>query len=91
MAAGFQRGVTMGILEADPFASHAERAWQAACARVDEHGILTGVSAAVWASTVREHYHYVPTGFLVPWGQGPLILAAYWRERQEEGREHEDH
>jgi unsaturated rhamnogalacturonyl hydrolase len=34
------------------------------------------VSANVFACTVASHYHHVPRGAVVPWGQGPLLLAA---------------
>jgi hypothetical protein len=43
---------------------------------VDERGVLGGVSAGVGASTAASHHPNVPTGFVVPWGQGPLLLAA---------------
>lgn len=38
-------------------------------------GTVTGVSAAVNACTQISHYAHVPRGFVVPWGQGPLVLA----------------
>lgn len=44
-------------------------------AAIDENGVLTGVSAEVWACTLDEHYWYVPRDFVVPWGQGPAALA----------------
>lgn len=53
----------------------ADRARLATIASIDEAGVLTGVSAAVWASTVESHYHHVPRGFTVAWGQGPALLA----------------
>jgi unsaturated rhamnogalacturonyl hydrolase len=74
-AAGFAQGVAAGLLD-ESFAERARRAWQDAWSRVDEQGVLTGVSAAVWASTTPSHYPNVPVGFVVPWGQGPLLLAA---------------
>jgi unsaturated rhamnogalacturonyl hydrolase len=75
MALGFRRAVRLGIVPASDYAEPAERALAAALAAVDRNGVLTGVSAAVWACTARGHYGYVPTGFVVPWGQGPLVLA----------------
>lgn len=84
IATGFWRGIALNVLDTDPFAMHAEKAWRAAWERVDRNGMLGGVSAAVGASTAATHYHHVPTGFLVPWGQGPLILAACSREQQAE-------
>ena len=43
---------------------------------VDVGGLRTGVSAAVCSSTSDEHYQHVPRGYDVPWGQGPLLIAA---------------
>ena len=76
MATAFARGIDVGVLPADPFRSAGRRAWAATRACLDEAGVLTGVSAAVWSSTSLEHYFHVPRGFTVPWGQGPLLLAA---------------
>jgi unsaturated rhamnogalacturonyl hydrolase len=76
MAAGFHQGVEHGWLERETYLPRAERAWQAALAAVADDGELTDVSAAVWSSTSQSHYHHVPRGFVVPWGQGPLLQAA---------------
>jgi unsaturated rhamnogalacturonyl hydrolase len=74
-AAGFAHGVQVGLLE-QAFAERALAAWRYAWSRVDADGKVEGVSAAVWASTQPSHYANVPTGFVVPWGQGVLLLAA---------------
>jgi unsaturated rhamnogalacturonyl hydrolase len=74
-AVGFARGVERGLLD-ESFRGPARRAWESTWSKVDEGGILRGVSAAVWASTEPSHYPNVPVGFVVPWGQGPLLLAA---------------
>ncbi len=74
MATGFRRGCHLGLLD-DRFEEAEQRARAAACDSTSEDGILTGVSAAVWACTFPLHYAHVPRGFLVPWGQGPLVLA----------------
>lgn len=74
-AAGFARGVELGVLDTRVL-SAADRAWSAALGELDAAGRLAGVSAAVWACTDLSHYGHVPTGFQVPWGQGPLLLAA---------------
>jgi unsaturated rhamnogalacturonyl hydrolase len=74
-AAGFAQGIAAGLL-GDDFAEPARRAWQHTLARVDERGILSDVSAAVWPCTDQSHYWHAPTGFMVPWGQGPLLVAA---------------
>jgi unsaturated rhamnogalacturonyl hydrolase len=76
MVAGFLRGIELGVLDPERFAPAAERAWDATWAAVDAEGLLAGVSAAVYSSTVPEHYAHVPRGFDVPWGQGPLLVAA---------------
>ncbi len=73
-AAGLARSVRLGLLD-DATLPVAERAYAAGLAAVNDDGIVTGISRAVWASTARGHYLAVPTGDVVPWGQGPLILA----------------
>jgi unsaturated rhamnogalacturonyl hydrolase len=76
MAAGFRRGIELGVLDAARFGPAATLAWAATWRAVDGDGLLTGVSAAVYSSTVADHYAHVPRGFDVPWGQGPLLVAA---------------
>jgi unsaturated rhamnogalacturonyl hydrolase len=75
VAAGFAAGVQQGLLGQE-FEVSARRAWDDAWSQVDDDGMLANVSAAVWASTAQSHYVHVPRGFLVPWGQGPLLVAA---------------
>jgi unsaturated rhamnogalacturonyl hydrolase len=74
-AAGFARGVRLGLLPPEMQAV-AERAFAAGLQTVDSRGIVRGVSVAVWACTRREHYLALATGSVVPWGQGPFLLAA---------------
>jgi unsaturated rhamnogalacturonyl hydrolase len=81
-AAGLTRAITMGVLPEADFGEPAERAWHAALKRTTSEGMLAGVSSAVGACTSPGHYRYVPTGWLVPWGQGPLLLAAHARHRR---------
>lgn len=76
MAVAFHRGIALGVLPVEPFAPAGERAWAATRGALDETGLLAGVSAAVYSSTALEHYAHVPRGFDVPWGQGPLLVAA---------------
>lgn len=71
----FYRGMHLGVLDANDYAEPAKRALRAVLERVDDHGKLTVVSAAVGACTQPSHYHHVSVGHTVPWGQGPLILA----------------
>jgi unsaturated rhamnogalacturonyl hydrolase len=74
-AAGLAGGAMRGLLDRDAVRA-AIKAWKEAWSHVDERGVLLDVSAAVWASTEASHYWAVPKGFVVPWGQGPLLLAA---------------
>jgi unsaturated rhamnogalacturonyl hydrolase len=78
MAIAFRRGIELGVLDEATFGPAAARAWDATWRAVDADGLLTGVSAAVYSSIVEEHYAHVPRGFDVPWGQGPLLVAARW-------------
>ena len=75
VAAGVGAAVASGVLGNDQL-DLARRAWSNTAALVGEDGVLAGVSANVWACTVPSHYHHVPRGAVVPWGQGPLLLAA---------------
>ena len=75
MAAGFYRAIRQGIVTEEEAREPAERAVQAIVAGVDGGGRLREVSAAVMACTVASHYAHVPRGFVVPWGQGPAVLA----------------
>lgn len=76
MVIGFRRAMRIGIGDGARLADATDRAWTATVAALDESGLLTDVSAAVYSSTADEHYHAVPVGFDVPWGQGPLLIAA---------------
>jgi unsaturated rhamnogalacturonyl hydrolase len=72
----FWRGIDLGVLDEATFGEPAARAWSAAMDCVTDEGKLTLVSAAVGSSTLPSHYHHVSLGHTVPWGQGPLVLAA---------------
>jgi unsaturated rhamnogalacturonyl hydrolase len=74
-ALGLWRGISRGWFRGE-LSQTADRAWKAGLELVSESGSMSGVSAAVWASTVESHYGNVPIGFQVPWGQGSLLLAA---------------
>jgi unsaturated rhamnogalacturonyl hydrolase len=80
VAAGFARGIRLGLLEPG-LIGVAERAYAAGLRAVDEDGAVRGVSQAVWACTARGHYRQTPVGDAVPWGQGPLLVAAAALER----------
>lgn len=74
-ATGFARGLRQELLGPE-FREPCLRAWRAGLGAADADGLVAGASAIVWASTSPDHYRNVPRSFLVPWGQGPLHLAA---------------
>ena len=75
MAAGVARAVRMGLASGERVLIILERARQALLGGLTREGVLQKVSAAVMASTLPSHYSHVPTGYFVPWGQGPAALA----------------
>lgn len=81
MAGAFYRGIRLGLLDAAQFRPAADRAYNAMLANLDENGNLQGVSAAVYAALTQEHYWHVPRGYIVPWGQGPVLTAALARQQ----------
>ncbi len=81
MAAAFYRGIRLGLLPAAEFRAPADRAYDAMLANLDAEGNLQGVSAAVYAALTQQHYWHVPRGYIVPWGQGPVLTAARARQQ----------
>ncbi len=75
MAAGFARAVALGVVASDAVEQPTRRARQAVRGSIGADGTLQNVSVAVMACTRASHYSHVPRGFLVPWGQGPALLA----------------
>jgi unsaturated rhamnogalacturonyl hydrolase len=78
MAAGFRRAVDLGVMPPERVSATlaaASAALEATVAALNPGGVLTDVSAAVWACTEPSHYCHVPRGMVVPWGQGPALLA----------------
>lgn len=75
------RRLGMSWKEAD---AAGQRAHDAMVASVDESGWLRGVSATVWSSTQMGHYLHVPLDYMVPWSQGPLLIALHERYRASE-------
>jgi unsaturated rhamnogalacturonyl hydrolase len=75
MAYGMARALRMGLVSGSVFVNSVERARSAVLGSISTEGRLEKVSAAVMACTEASHYYYVPTDFLVPWGQGPAALA----------------
>jgi unsaturated rhamnogalacturonyl hydrolase len=73
MACGFSRARRMGLIEDDIVHASIDRARDAVLNGLSRDGKLDNVSAAVMACTQASHYRYVPSNFLVPWGQGPAV------------------
>lgn len=61
---------------ADELTTAAGRARGAVLDDLDDEALLTGVSAAVDASTEPRHHHAVRRRYAVPWGQGPAVPAS---------------
>lgn len=82
--AAFTKGVRLGLLDHDPYADAAEKAWRYVEARIDGDGSFWGVSACTWASTAGAEdaamYRTLPTEANV-WGQGAAMRAAAERLR----------
>lgn len=72
---GFSLAIRRGWLPAGEYRPVVERAWRAMWTHVRENGLFDGVSFETFPSTRREHYRTMPTGAMVPWGQGPLLTA----------------
>lgn len=75
MAYALSEACDLGLGDIDRFSGAALAAREAVLRSLDAAGQLREVSAAVYASTVPEHYGAVPRGYVVPWGQGPALLA----------------
>lgn len=75
MAHGFSRGRKLGLLDDSVFAIPTARALEAVEESLGVEGNLSQVSAAVFACTSAEHYSFVPRNRIVPWGQGPALMA----------------
>ena len=68
-----------------------DRAWRAMWTHVRPNGLLDDVSFETFPSTRPEHYRTMPTGAMVPWGQGPLLTAcrSYLALQGHEQRRHD--
>jgi unsaturated rhamnogalacturonyl hydrolase len=82
---GLLRALRLGIVD-ESVLPVVRRAWSAVVDSTDPNGVLRGVSAAVYSSTRESHYRNVPLDQLVPWGQGPWLVA-----REEIGRYNNAH
>ena len=68
-----RRGLALGLLAEDARVA-ADRAEQAMWRRLDDDGVLRGVSQASPPGSAA-HYAAIPTGGAYPWGQGPALTA----------------
>lgn len=75
MVYGFHKALELGIGDCTRIGNAVANASEALLSGLEEGGILRQVSAAVMACTNPVHYYKVPKGFVVPWGQGPALLA----------------
>lgn len=75
MAYALSEALDLGLGSRDRYVNAALAARGAVLRSLDDSGQLREVSAAVYASTVPDHYAAVPRGYVVPWGQGPALLA----------------
>lgn len=83
MAHAMREAIALGIGNRAMLSESAALARAAVVASLDEHGQLREVSAAVYASTIPDHYAAVPRGYVVPWGQGPALLALISRSNED--------
>lgn len=74
VATAFFEGARLGLLE-ESFAQVAGRALEACLPHVKPDGLFDGVSYETYPSYRAEHYRKMPTGAMVPWGQGMLLTA----------------
>jgi unsaturated rhamnogalacturonyl hydrolase len=73
--------VRAGLLDPRRHEPALERAWRAVEAAMDETGRLRGVSGNTHAGDAA-HYRSVERDVVVPWGQGPALLALLeWSQR----------
>lgn len=71
---GFSLGMRRGWISRS-HRSVVERAWSAMWSQLGPDGLLRGVSFETHPSMSAEHYRTMPTGAMVPWGQGPFLTA----------------
>jgi unsaturated rhamnogalacturonyl hydrolase len=72
--AGFTLAVSRGWIDKS-YLAVAEKAWRAMWRHVRESGLVDGVSFETFPSRRAEHYCNMPRGGVVPWGQGPFLVA----------------
>lgn len=71
---GFSRAIRAGWLDPS-YRRVIDRAFEVLLERVTEIGKLDLVSYETYPSLHAGHYHLMPYGAMVPWGQGPLLAA----------------
>lgn len=75
--AGFDQAIRADLLS-ETFQSTADSAWGALLDRLNDDGLLHGVSIATPPGDA-DHYETIATGSGFPWGQGPALLACLGR------------
>jgi unsaturated rhamnogalacturonyl hydrolase len=72
-----------GLVDEERHGPALERAWRAVESALDSDGRYRGVSGNTHAGDVQ-HYRTVPRDVVVPWGQGPALLAIRERLRSDQ-------
>ena len=73
---GFSLALERGWI-GEEYESTLEQAWRAMWSHIDESGLFKDVSFETFPSLNREHYRKMPQGAMVPWGQGPCLMAVH--------------
>jgi unsaturated rhamnogalacturonyl hydrolase len=71
---GFSLAIRRGWLPGT-YREVVEKGWRAMWTHLGPDGLLRGVSFETHPGTRPEHYREMPTGAMVPWGQGPFLAA----------------
>ncbi|HPT27111.1 MAG TPA: glycoside hydrolase family 88 protein [Bryobacteraceae bacterium] len=71
------RASRLGIVDITAYRPVVEKAMEYLLGMVRPDGALDGVSYETFPSTRVDHYKTMPRGSMSPWGQGPLLTAAW--------------
>lgn len=71
------RASRLGVISMEDYQPVVEKAMVYLIGHVRPDGVLDGVSYETFPSTRVEHYKSMPRGSMSPWGQGPLLTAAW--------------
>jgi len=81
MVGAMSRAILHAWVEPAVFGPVVESAMKFVLENARPEGLLDGVSYETFPSTRVEHYHHMPQGGIVPWGQGALLAALWWYSR----------